>query len=489
MKNQSSHITVIGAGYVGLITAVAFAKFGHRVTCIDIDGKKIAKLRRGVVPIHEPGVKELLKKGLAEKHLFFTTHYEDAFAVHHPQFVFLCVGTPPRRNGSADLSYLEDAARAIARHMTRPTAIIIKSTVPVGTGRQIQRVMSRFTKMPCTLVSNPEFLREGKALYDFMYPDKIVIGSDDKKTLDEVSRLYAVFKKPIFKTTLETSELAKYAQNAFLATEISFVNTLAELAERCNADVRTIVASLKLDKRIGPNAYLAPGPGYGGSCFPKDVKALIHFGKKAGVHAPVLLESVERVNNKRPGAMIKKAESMLGSCKGKRVTFLGIAFKAGTDDVRFSPAVALARAFISRGAKLSIYDPMALGGAQKVLGTQVSYARNAYGALKSSELLVLATEWPEFGRLEFGHIKRIMKTPNILDVRNFLPAEKLQNLGFNYLGVGIPYLRGMHASWLKILAKDARKLKKLSTHELRQLKEGLEVLGEQSQLIPELQEV
>lgn len=482
MKKRESYIAVVGTGYVGLIAAVCFAKLGHRVTCVDVDEKKIAKLRRGVVPLYEPGVKELLRQGLARHRLFFTTRYEDAFAVHHPEFVFLCVGTPPRRDGSADISYLEAAARSIARNLAAHAYIVTKSTVPVGTARRIQSHMRRHTDTPFTMVSNPEFLREGKALYDFLYPDKIVIGSDDKKALQVVKRLYRVFRAPVLTTTLETSELAKYANNAFLATEISFANELAELAERCNADIRTIVETLKLDKRIGPRAYLGAGPGYGGSCFPKDVKALIRFGKAAGVRDTPVLEAVERVNNARAMALTRKAEHLLGALAGKRIALLGLAFNPGTDDVRFSPALALARALLKKGARISAYDPLAMPEAQKELRGKVLFTKNAYGALRGAELAVLATHWPQFQKLEFGHVRRIMKTPNVLDARNFLPAEKLQKLGFNYLGVGIPYLKGMHPSWLKILARDVKKLKKLSAHELRELRQGLAALGEKPAL-------
>lgn len=474
MAQKSSHITVVGSGYVGLITAVCFARIGHRVTCVDTDAEKIAKLRRGIVPIYEPGVRELLKAGLASRRLFFTTHHEDAFAAHHPEFVFLCVGTPPKRDGSADLAYLENAAKDIAHNLRQPVAVIIKSTVPVGTARKIQKLMRRHSSTACAIVSNPEFLREGKALYDFMNPDKILVGCDSPSISKKVERLYAVFGKPIFQTSLETSELAKYAQNAFLATEISFINTLAELAERCNADIRTIIAALKLDGRISPKAYFAPGPGYGGSCLPKDVKALIHFGKAAGVRSPALLEAVERVNNARPRELVKKAEFLLGGLAGKRIALLGLAFKPGTDDVRFSPALAIAKVFLEKGAKLSVFDPLAAKEARKILGSRVTWARDAYAAVRSSQLLVLATEWPQFGRLKFAHVKRLMSSPNVLDVRNLLPAEKLQKLGFNYLGVGIPYIKGMHPLWLSILASDLRKLKRLSVHELRELREALE---------------
>ena len=488
MPTSQKTITVVGSGYVGLITAVAFAKLGHRVICIDTDDEKVAKLRRGIVPIHEPGVRELLRDGLAKKRLFFTTQYEDAFAVYQPDFVFLCVGTPPRADGSADLKYVESAVVSLAKNLRQAAIIITKSTVPVGTGRHLQELFRKHTRKSVSIVSNPEYLREGKALYDFMNPDKIVIGSDDAAAARKVKRLYAVFKKPVFISTLETSELAKYAQNAFLATEISFANTLAEIAEKCNADIRTIVATIKLDKRVGPNAYLGAGPGYGGSCFPKDVKALINFSKRAGVHTPSLLQAVERVNNGRIDRLVTKAEFLLGSLKGKRIGFLGLAFNAGTDDVRFSPAVSLVRALLKKGAKITAYDPLAMPEAKRDLGSLISYAVDPYKAVKGAAMVVLATHWPEFRRIEFGHVKRLMRTPNVLDARNFLPAEKLQKLGFNYVGVGFPFIKGMHPSWLKIIAKDVKKLKRFSSHELRQLEEGLAELGKGSALTPVLEE-
>ena len=435
--------------------------------------------------MYEPGVRELLKIGLARKRLFFTTNYEDAFAVHHPQFVFLCVGTPPRRNGSADLRFLEGASRTLAGHVAQPAIVITKSTVPVGTGRRLQKLFKKYARVPVSVVSNPEYLREGAALYDFLYPDKIVIGSDSPETLRAVKSLYAVFKKPIFTTTLETSELAKYAQNAFLATQISFANTLADLAERCNADAGTIVSTLKLDKRIGPHAYLAAGPGYGGSCFPKDVKALIHFGKAAGVRSPALLEAVERVNNTRAKSLAKKAEFLVGSLRGKKIALWGLTFKAGTDDVRHSPAIELARVFLKAGGRVTAYDPMGASEARRILGSRIRYAANAYTAARGSDLLVVATEWPQFRAARFAHVKKLMQNPAILDTRNFLPAEHLQRLGFNYLGVGMPYLKGLHVSWLSSLAKDARRLKKLSMHEFRQLQEGLQALGTRTELAKE----
>lgn len=484
MASSTKTIAVVGSGYVGLITAVAFAKFGHRVTCIDTDTRKVFMLKRGVVPIYEPGVRELLRDGLAKKRLAFTTRYEHAFAPHHPEFVFLCVGTPPREDGSADLSFVEDAVRSLAGHLRESAIVITKSTVPVGTGRHLQELFRKYAARAVSVVSNPEYLRQGKALYDFMNPDKIVIGSDDPKVARKVKALYTVFKKPIFATTLETSELAKYAQNAFLATEISFANTLAEIAEKCNADIRTIVETIKLDKRVGPNAYLGAGTGYGGSCFPKDVKALIHFSKRAGVRAPVLLDAVERVNNSRIASLAEKAQFLVGDLKGKRVALWGLAYNAGTDDVRSSPVVALARALVKNGASVIAHDPLAMIEAKRELGSLIAYAKGQYAAAKGADLLVLATHWPQYRRAKFGHVKRLMRMPNVLDARNYLPAEHLQKLGFNYLGVGIPYIKGMHPSLLKVLAKDVRKLKRFSRHELRELREGLAALGESPQAVP-----
>jgi len=430
------HIAVIGSGYVGLVTGACFAEFGVEVTCVDVDADKIARLTKGESPIYEPGLDSLIKKNLQAGRLRFTTDIE--VATKQSLVIFLAVGTPPCADGSADLTFIETAARQVARHLDSYKVIATKSTVPVGTGKRLASLIKETQKQPVefSVVSNPEFLREGAAISDFMRPDRVVIGAADQEAIAIMRDLYRplyLIETPFVITSLESAELIKYAANAFLATKISFINEVANLCEKVGCDVHDVARAIGMDRRIWPK-FLHAGPGFGGSCFPKDTAALTTIGQQ--YDSPTrIVEAVIEVNRQQRLAMIRKIEKLGGDLSGTRVAVLGLAFKPETDDMRDAPAVEIIRGLIDRGATVIAYDPVAKTEAQKVLPT-IDYAADEYEAASGADILVIVTEWNQFRALDMERIGKLMKTPRLADLRNIYDPPDMRELGFEYVGVG-----------------------------------------------------
>jgi UDPglucose 6-dehydrogenase len=427
------NISVIGVGYVGLVTAACFSDLGNQVIALDVDEKRVAGLKRGEMPIYEPGLEELVKRNAAAGRLSFTTSYKDA--LKESEFVFICVGTPSGMDGEADLKYVEAAARSIAENMVAPLIVINKSTVPVGTGDWVAGIIREAQPKPIefSVVSCPEFLREGVAIADFMAPHRTVLGSTSREAADKVAQLHLTLRSPIVITDLRTAEMIKYASNAFLATKISFINEIADICERMGADVKEVAAGMGFDARIGKQ-FLDAGLGYGGSCFPKDVKALAFMGEEMGVDTRIL-NSVMEVNSARRLAVVEKLDQMLGGLKGRRVGLLGLAFKANTDDMRDAPSVDIAEALLAAGASVRAFDPVAMDVATGLL-PKVKMTDDAYELAKDADALVVATEWNEFKNLDLERIRDSMSQPIILDGRNIYQPELMRNLGFTYYGIG-----------------------------------------------------
>jgi UDPglucose 6-dehydrogenase len=430
-------ITMIGAGYVGLVSGVCFADFGHHVTCVDNVEEKVEALRAGKVPIYEPGLDELVKSNVKGKRLTFTTDLKSAVA--DAEVVFIAVGTPSRRgDGHADLSYVYAAAKEIAHAMTGFTVIVTKSTVPVGTGDEVERIIR--TERPdadFAVVSNPEFLREGAAIADFKRPDRIVIGSEDERATEvmrEVYRPLYLNSAPLFFCDRRTSELIKYAGNAFLAMKITFINEMADLCEKVGADVQKVAKGIGLDKRIG-DKFLHAGPGYGGSCFPKDTMALV---KTAQDHeSPIrLIETTVAVNDTRKRAMARKVIACCdGSVRDKKIAVLGLTFKPNTDDMRDAPALSIIQALQDNGAVVHAYDPEGMEAARTML-PGVTFGSGPYEIAEAADALVLVTEWDEFRALDFRRLKTLMAQPVLVDLRNVYPQEEVTRHGLHYCGVG-----------------------------------------------------
>src|SRR6516162_4460455 len=429
-------VAMIGAGYVGLVSGACFADFGHQVACIDKDAEKIGALKRGEIPIFEPGLGELVESNVRQRRLEFST---EASRAGEAEAIFIAVGTPSRRgDGHADLSFVYQAVRDIAPLLSSAAVVITKSTVPVGTGDEIDNILRE--KRPdadIQVVSNPEFLREGAAIQDFKHPDRIVVGSDDdraREVLTEIYRPLYLNAPPIIFVSRRTAELIKYASNAFLATKITFINEMADLCEQVGADVQEVARGMGLDNRIGAK-FLHAGPGFGGSCFPKDTSALIKTGQDH--EAPLrILETVVAVNDQRKRAMARKVATALGgNLRGKTVAVLGLTFKPNTDDLREAPALAVITALQDMGAKVRAYDPAGMPQAQNVL-SGVTYADNAYACAENAEALVIITEWEQFRALDLGRLKAIMAQPVVVDLRNVYPPEELRKYGFRYQGVG-----------------------------------------------------
>ena len=430
------HIAVIGTGYVGLVTGACFAEFGVDVTCVDIDSNKIARLIDGEMPIYEPGLEQLVTKNVQSGRLRFTTDLKQA--VEQALVVFLAVGTPPKADGSADLSFVEAAARSVAEHMNGYKVIVTKSTVPIGTGEYLRKLIREHLKSSLNfgIVSNPEFLREGAAINDFMRPDRVVVGSRDDEAVAIMRDLYRplyLIEVPFVVTSLEAAELTKYAANAFLATKISFINEIANLCESIGCDVHDVARAIGMDRRIG-NKFLHPGPGFGGSCFPKDTQALASVARQFKRDS-MIVDAVIEVNHRQRLAMIPKIEKLVGALNGKTVTILGLAFKPETDDMREAPAIDIISGLVARGATIRAYDPVAMTEAAKVL-PQVSFAGDEYEAVTDADALVFMTEWNQFRALDMGRIRDLMKTPRIADLRNIYDPEDMRALGFEYVGVG-----------------------------------------------------
>ena len=430
------HIAVIGSGYVGLVTGACFAEFGDDVTCVDVDAEKVSRLSRGETTIYEPGLDQLVKKNLQAGRLRFTT--DIGSATEQSLVVFLAVGTPPKADGAADLTYIEGAAREISEHLDSYKVIATKSTVPVGTGRRLASLIREHLPKPLefSVVSNPEFLREGAAISDFMRPDRVVIGGDDQQAVAIMRDLYRplyLIETPFVITSLEGAELIKYAANAFLATKISFVNEIANLCEKVGCDVHEVARAIGMDRRIGAK-FLHPGPGFGGSCFPKDTRALAAIGREFS--SPMrIVDAVIEVNEQQRLSMVPKIETLAGGLQGKRIAVLGLAFKPETDDMRDAPSVEIIRGLIHRGATVSAYDPVARQEAQKII-PEIEFAEDEYVAAAGADVLVFMTEWNQFRALDMERIRSLMRVPRIADLRNIYEPADMRNMGFEYVGVG-----------------------------------------------------
>ncbi len=433
MKN----ITVIGVGYVGLVTGTCFADLGNRVTALDISEEKIENLRKGIMPIYEPGLKEVVDRNVAAGRLCFTTSYEEA--IKDAEFVFICVGTPSGVDGEADLQYVRQAAESIATVMDHELIIINKSTVPVGTGDWVSEIIreAQPTPIPFSVVSCPEFLREGSALLDFMNPDRIVLGSLDRDAADRVAQLHLPLRAPIIVTDLRTAEMIKYASNAFLATKISFINEIANICEALGADVKEVAVGMGADKRIGPH-FLDAGVGFGGSCFPKDVRALRHMATVQGKH-PQLLQAVLDINAFQRKQVVIKLRELLGdNLEGKVIGLLGLAFKPNTDDMREAPSITVAEMLREAGAIVKGYDPVSMDVAKNVMHG-IEFCDNPYDVASGADALVIVTDWNEFKHLDMIRVKELMREPIIIDGRNIYDPELMNEMGFTYRGFGRGY--------------------------------------------------
>jgi len=426
-------IAVIGTGYVGLVTGTCLAEIGHQVFCVDIDVSKIENLKKGIIPIYEPGLEEIVKKNYEKKSLVFTTDFAEA--VKNSEVVFIAVGTPPMADGSVNLEYVKTAAESIGKSMNGYKVIVNKSTVPIGTGDAVQRIISTYYKGDFDVVSNPEFLREGSAVDDFMNPDRIVIGNGGEKGKKLMLDLYSPLPGERVITNIKTAEMIKYASNAYLATSISFINSIANICEKVGADVTEVAHGMRLDKRIGKYAFLDAGVGYGGSCFPKDVKGLIQIAYENNVGFDIL-ESVESTNEAQKQSLLPKIQKLLGeNLHGKKIAVWGLAFKAETDDMREAPALTVLKQLQDRDAHIVVFDPVAQEGAKKSM-TNLEFATDFYEAVKDADCLVITTAWKVFKEADMAKIKSLMKSPNIVDGRNVYRVEEMEKLGFNYISVG-----------------------------------------------------
>lgn len=429
-------IAVVGTGYVGLVTGTCFAETGHTVVCLDVDEKKIATLRAGGIPIYEPGLEELVRRNAKEGRLSFTTSYAEA--IPNADLAFIAVGTPPGETGEADLSYVLSAAERIGRSMTGPCVVVNKSTVPVGSGEKVAEVLRKATSHPFDVVSNPEFLKEGAAIDDFMRPDRVVVGVSSERARAVMAELFAPFvraEQPILFMDLRSAELTKYASNAMLATRISFMNEMAVLCERLGADVDQVRRGIGSDSRIG-YPFLFPGVGFGGSCFPKDVRAVMSMARQIGLDFD-LLRSVERVNERQKRWLVEKAAKHFGSIAGKTFGVWGLAFKPKTDDMREAPAITVVEGLLAGGAKVKAHDPVAAGVAGKLFeGRGVEIVPEPYAAAEGADALLLVTEWNEFRQPDLARLARTMRQKVLLDGRNVWDPAKVRSAGFVYYGVG-----------------------------------------------------
>jgi len=430
------HIAVIGTGYVGLVTGACFAEFGVEVTCVDVDTDKIDRLNQGIIPIYEPGLDQIVEKNSKAGRLHFTTDIKSA--VEQALVIFLAVGTPPNEDGTPDMSYYQSAAKSIAETMNGYKVLVTKSTVPVGTGKWLREFVqsNQTTKTNFGVASNPEFLREGAAIEDFMRPDRVVIGSNEEDAIAIMKDLYRplyLIETPIVITSLEAAELIKYAANAFLATKITFINEIANLCDAIGCDVHEVARGMGMDNRIGKK-FLHPGPGYGGSCFPKDTRALTTVADRFGVET-LIVDSVIEANERQRKAMIPKIEKLVGDLKGKQIGILGLSFKPETDDMRESPATDIIKDLQKLGAKIKAFDPVAMDEAKHFL-PDIEYATDEYDAIEGADALVFLTEWNQFRALDMEKVKRLLKSPKIADLRNIYEPCDMREMGFEYVGVG-----------------------------------------------------
>jgi UDPglucose 6-dehydrogenase len=432
------NICVIGTGYVGLITGVCFAEFGVNVTCVDNDEKKIRSLKKGLVPFYEPGVEELLRRNLDAGNISFTTNIAEA--VSSSLVIFIAVGTPPRGDGSADLKHVEDVAREIAAHFTSYKVIVTKSTVPVGTSERLRQIISKHLKesIDFDMVSNPEFLREGASIEDFMRPNRVVLGTSSDQAIAIMKDLYRplyLIETPFVITDVKTAELIKYASNAFLATKVSFINEIANLCESVGADIQVVAKAMGLDRRIGPK-FLHAGPGYGGSCFPKDTQALLKIAKNSKTELGII-ESAIRANTRQRKRAVEKIKKRLGALKGKTICILGISFKPNTNDLREAPSLYIIEHLLMAGARIKAYDPVAMKDAKKIF-PKVTYCKDSYEAAQGAHAVVIITEWNQFRNLDLNRIKKGLKGRSFFDLRNIYNPGRLRKMGFQYYSVGRP---------------------------------------------------
>lgn len=431
------HVGVIGTGYVGLVTGACFAEFGVAVTCIDKDEKKIKALKKGEIPFYEPGLEHLVKKNVKNGRLRFSTRIQDA--VDSSLVIFIAVGTPPRGDGSADMRYVEAVAEEIAQSIRGYKVIVTKSTVPVGTGARLRKIISRKLKeqVDFDIVSNPEFLREGSAIEDFMRPNRVIIGASSPQAIAIMKDLYGplyLIETPFVITNIETAELIKYASNSFLAVKISFINEMANLCDRVGADVHMVAKGMGLDHRIG-SKFLHPGPGYGGSCFPKDTRALLTIAKNHDAEVGVVSAAVE-ANERQKQVAVQKIRSGMGELKGKTVAVLGLSFKPNTNDMREAPSIYIIEHLLKAKAKVKAYDPIAMDDAKGIFKDTIRYAKDPYECMKGADAVVIVTEWNELRNLELMKIKALLKTPFFFDLRNIYEPAKMKKLGFKYFCVG-----------------------------------------------------
>jgi UDPglucose 6-dehydrogenase len=430
------HIGIIGSGYVGLVTGACFAEFGLFVTCVDKDGKKINSLNKGKLPFYEPGLEDLVKRNIKQGRLRFTTKTEKA--VDSSLVIFIAVGTPRRGDGSADLKYVEDVADEIAAHMDDYKVIVTKSTVPVGTGERLKKIISKNLRdrTDFDIVSNPEFLREGSAIEDFMRPNRVVIGARSAQAVAIMKDLYKplyLLETPFVITNIETAELIKYASNSFLASKISFINEMANLCEKVGADVHMVAKGMGLDQRIG-SKFLHPGPGYGGSCLPKDTNALLKMAEGHDVELGIVNAAV-RANEKQKGLMIQKIRDAVGVLNGKTIAVLGLSFKPNTDDTRDAPSSFIINGLVKEKARIRVYDPVCVKGENGSL-SGIKYCKDSYDAAKGADALVIMTEWNQFRNLDLDKIKKLLKGPHFFDLRNVYDPQRVREKGFKYYCVG-----------------------------------------------------
>lgn len=438
---KSHDVCVVGAGYVGLVTGACLAEIGHRVVCVDSDPRKLKALKAGKVPIHEPGLEEVFKRVVKSKKLSFAASVEEGllYKGRRASVVFIAVGTPPRHDGSADLSAVEAVAMTVAKHMTGYTVIVDKSTVPVETGDWVSKTIQRFNKSgtPYDVVSNPEFLSEGSAVKDFMKPDRVVLGVSSKRAETLMREIYAPLKATVLVTDLKSAELIKHASNSFLATKISYINAVSALCEKVGADVKMVAQGMGLDRRIGP-MFLNAGIGFGGFCFPKDLEAFYWISKQKGYDFK-LLKAVQEINELQLSWVSRKIEEKLWNLEGKTVAVLGLAFKPNTDDMRFAPSLAVVTGLRARGVKVRAFDPVSMGRAKELPEFKgVHFAKDEYDAIKGCDALAIVTEWPRFKTLDLRRAKKLMRTAVLLDGRNLFDPEQARALGFDYAGVGRP---------------------------------------------------
>jgi UDPglucose 6-dehydrogenase len=428
-------LAVVGTGYVGLVAGTCFAETGNDVICVDIDEQKITSLQKGNVPIYEPGLEEMVRRNAEEQRLSFTTDL--TAAVKKSAIIFIAVGTPQGLSGDANLQYVHATAKGIAQAMDAHKILVTKSTVPVGTADQIKQWVAEETSVPFAIVSNPEFLKEGAAVEDFMKPDRVVLGGDDAEALQAVKELYEPFVRtgnPILVMDSRSAEMSKYASNAMLATKISFINEVARLCEQMNADIGEVRRAISLDRRIGPH-FIFPGVGYGGSCFPKDIRAMIGMGGQDP--EMILLKAVEAVNERQKSLLVKKVKRHFGaSLSGLTFAVWGLAFKPRTDDMRDAPAIPVIESLLSEGARVQAFDPEAMEEARKIFGDRIQYTHRNYDALHGAAALLILTEWNEFRRPDFERIKNLLKQPIIFDGRNIYDPIDLCKLGFTYYSIG-----------------------------------------------------